>query len=124
MLKWKPKFFKSLLTKISDTQKCPQYFNLKFHISLYGVSVSLSISLTVYCLGEESALLQTVRATMPVRRGKKVKRLFYNYGFPKDPTECHKWVSSLPNKVEKVTEHIGVCSRHWLSDTPHIRRGR
>ena len=38
---------------------------------------------------------------MPVRRGKKVKRLFYNYGFPKDPTECHKWVSSPPNKVEK-----------------------
>ena len=57
---------------------------------------------------------------MPVLRGRKVKRLFYNYGFPKDPTECHKWVSSLPNKVEKVTEHIGV----WLSDTPHIRRGR
>ena len=84
----------------------------------------LSISLTVYCLGEESALLQTVRAAMHVRRGKKVKRLFYNYGFPKDPTECHKWVSSLPNKVEKVTEYIGVCSRHWLSDTPHIRRGR
>ena len=79
--------------------------------------MSLSISLTVYCLGEESALLQTVRAAMPVRREKKVKRLFYNYGFP-------LWVSSLPNKVEKVTEHIGVCSRHWLSDTPHIRRGR
>ena len=28
------------------------------------------------------------------------------YGFPKDPTECHKWVSSLPNKVEKMTEHM------------------
>ena len=62
---------------------------------------------------------------MPVKRGKKMKRLYiYIYNdFPKDPIECHKWVSSLPNKVERVTERIGVCSRHWLADIPHIRRG-
>ena len=118
------KVFKSLLTKISDTQSALNTLTLSFIFHYMVYRCSLSISLTVYCLGEESALLQTVRAAMPVRRGKKVKRLFYNYVFPKDPTECHKWVSSLPNKVEKVTEHIRVCSRHWLSDTPHIRRGR
>ena len=41
--------------------------------------------------------------------------------FRRTQLKCHKWVSSLPNKAEKVTEHIRVCSRHWLSDTPHIR---
>ena len=71
VLKWEPKFFKSLLTKISDTQSALNTFYLKFHISLYGVSVSLSISLTVYCLGEESGTVTNCKSGYASQKGKE-----------------------------------------------------
>ena len=43
------------------------------------------------------------------------------FRFPKEPGECEKWISVLPNKISKVTPHIGICERHWPPDAEFVR---
>ena len=48
--------------------------------------------------------------------------------FPPDKKECQKWIDALPNanlKAENITQHVGVCAKHWPFDTPKINcRGK
>lgn len=44
------------------------------------------------------------------------------YSFPTDENERYSWVRSLPNKLSKVTQTMGICERHWPEDAPMIRR--
>lgn len=43
------------------------------------------------------------------------------YCFPKDETEKQKWIDALPNIINRVTPHIGICSKHWPLDAPFIK---
>ena len=51
------------------------------------------------------------------------------HGFPTDKEECRQWIdlAALPNSnltVDKVTEHIGVCTKHWPPNAPTKFRGK
>ena len=46
------------------------------------------------------------------------------FKFPRDVTECMRWVNSLPNKlptdnesnksIPEKTKYLGICEKHWL----------
>ena len=45
------------------------------------------------------------------------------YRFPKDPVQRMKWILPVPNlenKLEAVTNHMGICRLHWPDDEPMI----
>ena len=48
--------------------------------------------------------------------------------FLSDKEECQKWIDALPNanlKAENITQHVGVCAKHWPSGAPKINcRGK
>ena len=44
------------------------------------------------------------------------------YGFPKDENECKRWVESLPNKIDKPTRYMSVCSNHWMEGFETVRK--
>ena len=43
------------------------------------------------------------------------------FSFPKDPNRSTAWVSALPNVLQKVTNNMGVCEKHWPLNFPTIR---
>lgn len=43
------------------------------------------------------------------------------YQFPKDSQEKDRWIASLPNVIDKVTPHIGVCVKHWPSTASYVK---
>ena len=42
------------------------------------------------------------------------------FGFPKDSGKRIAWINALPNKVESVTDYMGICEKHWPPDFPII----
>lgn len=44
------------------------------------------------------------------------------FKFPKDEKKRQEWINALPNKFEKVTEHMGVCELHWPADARKDRK--
>ncbi|GFO25688.1 hypothetical protein PoB_005219300 [Plakobranchus ocellatus] len=45
------------------------------------------------------------------------------YSFPKDEKSLQDWLlRCLPNRIEKVTEYMGVYALHWPENVPMCRR--
>ena len=46
------------------------------------------------------------------------------YSFPKEEESQKNWLRCLPNKIEKVTDNMGVCALHWPENVTMHRRGK
>uniref|UniRef100_A0A1I8FK87 THAP-type domain-containing protein n=1 Tax=Macrostomum lignano TaxID=282301 RepID=A0A1I8FK87_9PLAT len=44
--------------------------------------------------------------------------------FPKDSVERERWKKALPNILESVTDHMGICAKHWPPDTTMVKKRR
>ena len=42
------------------------------------------------------------------------------YRFPRSPEEQKRWLDSLPNVPQEITEHVGICSNHFPQDCPTV----
>ncbi|PAA89771.1 hypothetical protein BOX15_Mlig002392g1, partial [Macrostomum lignano] len=44
------------------------------------------------------------------------------FAFPRDPQERERWRKALPNILQRVTDNMGVCVKHWPSDAPMVKK--
>lgn len=42
------------------------------------------------------------------------------FKFPSDPKEKESWLMALPNVIDKVTENMGICEKHWIKGYPYL----